>query len=209
MRRRLLQMLFGLLYAPLAPIYDTVSHVAFAGEWAAWRRLALRHIGDPPVVELGCGTGRAQADLRALGLVAIGIDIAAPMLRQAHRHVPGRLVRASALRLPLRDASAGTLLSIFPAPYILEPATWHEAERVLRPGGRLVVATHGWLDSADLYRRVLAAGHQLVTGRGGAVLPLPTNRLATRTIIERSRHGWVQLLIATKPVTGAESAVAT
>jgi ubiquinone/menaquinone biosynthesis C-methylase UbiE len=193
------------LYEPLAPVYDAVAWLGFAGEWAAWRRIALQHVTDWPLVELGCGTGHAQVWARSMGQSSLGVDIAAPMLRQARRRAAGRLARASTLRLPVRDDSAGTLLALFPTAYILDPATWREAERVLRPGGRLIIATHGWLDSPDLHRRLLARAHALLYGRSATLPPLPTSALTTRTVVERSPHGWLHLIIAERGDRGGPS----
>lgn len=41
--------------------------------------------------------------------------------------------------MPFADGAFDTIVSTFPAPYILAEATLGECARVLRPGGRLVI----------------------------------------------------------------------
>ncbi|MBE0564554.1 MAG: class I SAM-dependent methyltransferase [Krumholzibacteria bacterium] len=94
----------------------------------------------PPVLDLGCGDGRhLQALTAADG--PLGLDLSAPLLAEARKRVPGaRLLRGDMRSLPLRDASLGTVLSLFTAfGYFADDAEnarpAAEAGRVLRPGG--------------------------------------------------------------------------
>ena len=199
-RARSLHALFAALYDQLAPAYDAIAALAFAGEWACWRELATRLADRTPIVEIGCGTGHTVAALGRRGLPVIGLDASSPMLMQARRRAAGRLVRARAERLPIRTASVGTILSIFPTSYILEPAVWREAERTLAPGGRLIVVTHAWLAPDSPRRAMLAGCHRLLYGGGApADPPLPHGTLGALPIIERSLHGYAAILVATKP----------
>jgi ubiquinone/menaquinone biosynthesis C-methylase UbiE len=199
-RAGVLNALFAALYDQLAPAYDAIAALAFAGEWARWRELAARFADRTPIVEIGCGTGHTVASLSRDGLPVIGLDASSRMLAQARRRAVGRLARARAERLPLRAGSVGTILSIFPTRYILEPATWREVERALAPGGRLVVVTHGWLAPDSPRRATLAACHRLVYGGGAPVAPpLPRSALSALSIVERSRHGFASILVAAKP----------
>src|SRR5437667_8865497 len=49
------------------------------------------------------------------------------------------VLQGSAQRLPFTSASFDTVVSTFPSEYIYDPDTIAEVERVLRPGGRLIV----------------------------------------------------------------------
>ena len=129
------------LYHDLAPAYDPISRLVSAGAWPHWRRLALAHVRSGPLLEIGFGTGELLAELAAQGCDVTGLEpspamhaVAAQRAQAAHR------IQARAQAMPFADQSFDTVLPTFPAPYILEPATLDECRRVLRSGGRLVVA---------------------------------------------------------------------
>lgn len=200
LRRRLRGWLFELLYSRLATHYDRVSAAAFAGEWERWAAVGQRLADAEPIFELGCGTGATLGGLLAAGRRAWGIEPSPAMLARARCRVAGHLIRARAQQLPLRDASVGTLLSLFPTAYILDPITWAEAARVLRPGGRVIVVGHGWLAPRDPWRWFLVLLHRIVYGGWvGAPAELPAGRLRCVALVERTAHGFVAVYVATKP----------
>jgi len=133
------------LYNELAWAYDPISRFVSAGRWDTWRRMALDYVAGPCVLEVGFGTGELLLALRAAGLNVVGVDTSVAMHRVVRRKLRGRGVtiprlRASAGRLPFAAAAFDTIVSTFPAGYILEPETLAELGRVLRPAGRLVIA---------------------------------------------------------------------
>jgi len=141
---RWIGLLLDRLYTGFAWAYDAVSWVVSGGRWAGWRRVALRYLGGGRVLEVGCGTGHLLLELAGQGRQVCGSDPSPAMLRQVRRRVrrhaaPVHLCRARAQALPYGNASFDTLVCTFPAPYIGEPGTWAEFERVLAPGGRAVV----------------------------------------------------------------------
>jgi 23S rRNA (guanine745-N1)-methyltransferase len=91
------------------------------------------------VVDLGAGTGYYLARVleREPERTGLALDVSRPALRRAARaHPRAGAVAADVWRaLPLRDAVAGIVLSVF------APRNGAEIARILRPGGRLVVAT--------------------------------------------------------------------
>jgi ubiquinone/menaquinone biosynthesis C-methylase UbiE len=133
------------LYNEFAPLYDTVSWLVSSGQWARWRRVALDYVQEPDVLEVGFGTGELLTEMAAYGWNVTGVDQSAAMQRVSSRKVREAAasrpycIRGRVQTLPLRDACCDTVVSTFPAPYIVEAASLSEIARVLRPGGRLVV----------------------------------------------------------------------
>jgi len=99
---------------------------------------------DGPVADIGCGPGRITAHLASLGVDAAGVDLSPAMVHLARNAYPGlRFDVASMTALPLADASLGGLLawySLIHVPPRQHPAVLTEFARVLRHGGRLVLA---------------------------------------------------------------------
>ncbi len=128
------------MFDRIAPRYELVNRVMTLGLDAGWRRRAVRELRLAPgarVVDLGCGTGDLCRLLERGQLSAVGVDMAAGMLAKAHTSAP--LVRADALRLPLRDGSVDGAISGFALRNVVDiPACFAEAARVIRPGGRAV-----------------------------------------------------------------------
>lgn len=107
------------------------------------------------VVDVGCGGGRAVGELTQRGVRAIGVDVDPQMIEAATARWPGAEFRlGDATKLPIDDGSvtgyrADKVLHVLP-----EPAeAIAEARRVLRPGGRAVLAGQDWdtmiIDSDD------------------------------------------------------------
>lgn len=81
----------------------------------------------------------------------------------------------SAGTLPLRDASADVVLSTQVLEHVADPALYlAEAHRVLRPGGRMLLSTHGMMvyhpDPVDFWRWTCAGLRRAVTGAGFRVV---------------------------------------
>ncbi|HXF69864.1 MAG TPA: class I SAM-dependent methyltransferase [Thermoflexus sp.] len=142
----LFQVFFHWLYHQGAWAYDGVAALVSGGRWVHWVTRALDHIHGERVLEIGFGPGHLLTAMARRGLRPVGIDRSPAMARQAHRRVGCSvpLVQGQAQALPFRRGSFDTVVTTFPAPFILEPATWREAARVLRPGGRFVVLWGAW-----------------------------------------------------------------
>jgi ubiquinone/menaquinone biosynthesis C-methylase UbiE len=94
------------------------------------------------LLDVGGGTGIVTAELALLGFrTAVVLDRSPGMLAVASSRLPGRLLAASADRLPVRDAAVDVVTLVWLL-HLLEPEAAQralaEAARVLRPGGSLV-----------------------------------------------------------------------
>lgn len=134
-------------YNELAWTFDFVTQLLSGGRWTEWRQAALPHVRGNQVVELGSGTGELLLMLAHCGVPAYGLDISPAMLRLAARKLhqvgrPSHGIQADALALPFASHSLHTLVSIFPAGFLLEATVLKEVHRVLKDSpapGRLVV----------------------------------------------------------------------
>lgn len=132
------------LYNEFAWAYDPISSFVGGGRWDAWRRVALDHVRGPRVLELGFGTGELLIAMRERGLRPVGLDLSRAMHHVTARKLASRRVAvprllARAERLPFASRSFDSVLSTFPAGYIVEEPTLTEIARVLAPGGLLVI----------------------------------------------------------------------
>lgn len=129
-------------YSLIAPFYDMAG-----GTLAPWRRRSIEMLGLEPgesVLLVGAGTG---LDLPFMpgGVAITAVDITPAMVERLRRRaaklgmaVDARVMDGQALAFPDGSFDAVILhliLAVIPDPY----ACIREAERVLRPGGRLAI----------------------------------------------------------------------
>ncbi|MGE4554409.1 MAG: class I SAM-dependent methyltransferase [Desulfovibrionaceae bacterium] len=134
-------------YAPFAHLYD-----AAVGPWLApLRRAVLRAVAptgpSPDVLDLCCGTGAQAALLHAAGCRVTGVDNSPAMLAQARHKTPAPirylLEDATATSLPAATFDAAVIcLALHEKPQPVRLGILAEAARLLRPGGRLLVADY-------------------------------------------------------------------
>jgi len=133
------------VYTPLRPLWTrTLSRAV---------EVYLEQIALPPclnaaavVLDLGCGPGSNLARLQRLGLPFahyVGFDLSPAML--AARRVPGStltdFVQGDSYRLPFAKDSFDVILSTWMFSHLHKPTdVVCEAQRLLRPNGRLIVA---------------------------------------------------------------------
>lgn len=137
--------------------YDhVIRRVYYSGaERAALRRLVANLPPGPnTVLDLGCGTGRALAAVAAARPRARlwGVDLSPFMLARAGARLVsagGRLtlVHGDAVRLPWQEGTFDVVVATHLFGHMPGPAAraaLGEVERVLRPGGRLLLVDHRW-----------------------------------------------------------------
>lgn len=140
----LLRFYFRLLYHPLAFTYDLVSWTVSVGQWREWQRAALPFVRGKRVLEVAHGTGNLQIDLINGGHSPLALDLSPTMGRIAksklakHR-LPASFVRGDAAALPFASNYWDSIVTTFPAEFIVSPPAVAEFWRALAVGGRLVV----------------------------------------------------------------------
>lgn len=117
------------------------------------------------VLDVGCGLGSEAAYLAGSGWRAVGVDLSAVAVGQAHRCHPAdsgaavAFARSDVRSLPFAAGSFALVLDRGCFHY-LEPAQWPgyaaEVARVLRPGGRLLL--RACLTSAGVRNEVTRRG---------------------------------------------------
>ena len=100
------------------------------------------------VLDIGCGPGRAVAQMRKRWKSAqvIALDLALPMLREVASNWlrPAHRINADARALPFAEASIDVIFSNLALQWIEDlPVLFDEFRRVLRPGGYLAFSTFG------------------------------------------------------------------
>ena len=150
---------FARFYREFAFTYDMVALAVSGGRWFEWGRAALPYLAGN-TLELGCGTGHLQARMLAAGQPGVGVDASPQMLAIARARLESlgaqpRLARALAQALPFPTGTFDSVVATFPSEYIVDPGTLREIARVLRPGGRLVVALAASFGADDAYQRLV------------------------------------------------------
>ncbi|MEU8110759.1 methyltransferase domain-containing protein [Micromonospora sp. NPDC048947] len=139
----------------LLAVLDAIESEPAAVELRTRSYELLGDLAGRTVVDAGCGSGRAVAELAERGAHAIGVDLDTEMIAAARRRWPaGEFHVGDATELPLETGS----VTYYRADKVLhvldEPArAVAEARRVLTPGGRAVLLGQDWdliaIDSDD------------------------------------------------------------
>ena len=208
-------LVFQLLYYPLAPLYDKISYYGFLGQWSKWQQAVLPRLQGKRVLEVGCGTGSLLLVMLQRGYNACGVDASGAMLAQARKKLDkagysGRLVRGRVQKLPFPDDSFETVVSTFPSEYIINLDSLKEIQRVLYPGGRLLIVDTAILKPFDKRARFLLKLYGLVGVWGGGsnqkpdlthstfMLPLDEAGFIRRDETFEDEQGEAHIIIALK-----------
>lgn len=197
------------LYDRLSGIYDLWGHLAESRARNRALELAAVHNGDR-IVEVAVGTGLAFVNLVRDNPDGcnLGIDISAGMLGRAKTRLNRSgvdaygLCRASALTIPAASASFDVLLNNYMFD-LLDQSAWPvvlaEFRRVLRPGGRLVLAnmTRGERPGSGVYEHLYRLSPSLIGGCRGVRL---SASLADNGFDVRSREYFQQMLFPSEVI---------
>ncbi|MFI6504757.1 methyltransferase domain-containing protein [Nonomuraea typhae] len=155
----------------LIALLDLADDIPGAAGLRARSYELLRLAPDGAVVDVGCGSGRAVAEMAELGARAVGVDPDERMITVAGGRWPALDFRvADAYDLPFADGEVHGYRAekVY---HILDDAARAvgEARRVLAPGGRIVLIGQDWdtfvIDAGDaaLTRTIVHARADLVT----------------------------------------------
>jgi len=138
-----------------------VAWMVSLGRWKRWVFTSLPYLAGPRILELGHGPGHLQAALAGKGFYIAGLDASRQMGKQAYRRIKReefqpRLVRANAPTLPFATQSFDQVVATFPTEYILQKDTLASIQRLLRPGGMLVLIPFAWITGRGFLDRFAA-----------------------------------------------------
>lgn len=179
------------MFARIAPGYDRANRIASLGIDQAWRRAALRALGDSArgdVLDLCAGT----LDLSAMVTGArslVAADFCAEMLEAGRAKAPhARTVCADARELPFPDSSFDAVVAGFGIRNVPDPGrAVAEAARVLRPGGVFVCL--------DFFKPTRTAQRVLLDAYNAVVLPmvggLATGHPSAYRYLVQSMDAWL------------------
>jgi len=134
-------------YDAVAELYDTAFQDirVRADEWR-WLKTQLESSAPLSIVDLGCGNGALLCQLAPELSSGIGLDASSEMVVRARANATARgwaqRLRFDTLAgptLPLPDQSVDRVVSLLSFRYLDWDPIVREVQRVLRPGGRLLV----------------------------------------------------------------------
>lgn len=152
------------IFAKIARRYDRINSILSLGREQAWRREAVKYLPPGRLLDLGSGTGAAQAVFGERQVVAL--DPVVEMLRLSP--IPHR-VAAVGEHLPFENDGFDGVFSAFVIRNLTSVSdTLGEIHRVLRPGGKAVVVDLT-RPASPFWKRVHRAGTAVVLPLVGAI----------------------------------------
>lgn len=184
---RIIKLGFRLLYYELSWSYDFVSWIVSFGQWREWQKVALNYLIGTQILELAHGPGHMLIEMHRRGYHPIGIDRSPNMSRQALKRIIREKAKASVIQayaqsLPFADRSFDTLVSTFPTDFILQDTTLKEVNRILRPGGRLIIISQARSVGGSFAKKIVEWLYVITNQR-----PIPEEDLAKSALWKQSK----------------------
>jgi demethylmenaquinone methyltransferase/2-methoxy-6-polyprenyl-1,4-benzoquinol methylase len=158
------------MFDGVARRYDRTNDVLSAGNAVLWRIATVKAVGAGPadkVLDIAAGTGTSSAAIAQRGAEVIALDFSKGMVEVGReRHPELEFVEGNAESLPFDDDTFDAVTISFGLRNVNRPkVALAEMNRVLKPGGRLVVCEFstppfGLLRAA--YRAYLRYGMPLI-----------------------------------------------
>jgi SAM-dependent methyltransferase len=158
--------------------YEQYFVPAIFHRWPAKIIEAIKINDDDTVLEVGCGTGVLTQEIckhvRSPGNVT-ALDLSESMLSVARKKCPGvKFQQGNAMALPYDDASFDVVASQFMLMFTPDPVkTVSEMRRVLKPGGRLIIAVWEALDNNPVYAELARIARKRINDSAGDSLSWP------------------------------------
>ncbi|MEU8390727.1 methyltransferase domain-containing protein [Micromonospora sp. NPDC048842] len=130
----------------LLAVLDAIESAPAAVQLRTRSYELLGDLAGRTVVDAGCGSGRAVAELAERGAHAVGVDLDPEMIAVARQRWPaGEFRVGDAAELPLESGSVAFYRADKVLHVLDDPArAVAEARRVLAPGGRAVLLGQDW-----------------------------------------------------------------
>jgi len=133
------------MFDGVARRYDLTNDVLSLGQTHRWRRVVVDAVGAVPgqrVLDLAAGTGTSSEPYADGGIDVVACDFSEGMLQVGRRRRPDiDFVQGDAMNLPFEDESFDAATISFGLRNVQDPdKALREMLRVVKPGGRLVVA---------------------------------------------------------------------
>lgn len=183
------------MFGRIAPTYDLLNRGLTLGLDRRWRRRLAERArtatgGGGRALDVCCGTGDVAFELEHNGISTVGVDFTPELLARARlkgkrRGRALRLTQADALVLPASDAAVEAVTIAFGLRNLADRiGGMHEMQRVLRPGGTLLIlelstprGPLGWVYGL-YFRRILPLLGRLISRDPSAYLYLRDTVLA-------------------------------
>ena len=124
--------------------YDRTNAVLSVGNAALWRMATVRAVDPQPgerVLDIAAGTGTSSIALAKSGADVVALDFSTGMVEEGRRRHPElTFVQGDAEKLPFGDEEFDAVTISFGLRNVNQPqVALAEMQRVLKPGGRVVI----------------------------------------------------------------------